>query len=150
MAENNEEEQKIEKEAFQKFDKGATPVDIVKEGICSSEEAKQIYRRYLELEDMRVSKMGPEDIIEKLSTQIGLLGSRLARVELQLSESLLLPKTRECGKCGNKTTFSVGVLCHKCGKLDVFDPDEKRKNFLQHANFEGYRPWEEDEEKADE
>ncbi len=143
-------EKKTESEAFKKFDRGKTPIDLVKEGICSTEDAERIYGRYMELADLERSESSHEDMIDKLSTQIGLLGSRLARVELQYSESLTLPKTRECGKCGNKTTYSVGVLCHKCGELDVFDPDEKRKDYLQHIDFEGYRPWEEDGEETEE
>lgn len=146
MNKEEDEKQAEETKAFKMFEEGHTPVELVKEGVCTSKEAEQVYKRYKKLESVGKPSYSEEEMIDKLSTQVGLLGSRLARIELQLSESIHLSKTRKCGKCDELATYSVGVVCHNCGKLDAYDPEETRKKYLKNVGFEGYRPWEEEEE----
>lgn len=64
-------------------------------------------------------------IIEKLSTQLGLLGSRLSRIELKVMNSRLLPETHMCNKCDTDSVYGVGVLCSNCGKFDIIQEGKK-------------------------
>ncbi|MFO8109778.1 MAG: hypothetical protein R6U17_04565 [Thermoplasmata archaeon] len=137
-----DEELTIQSKAFNAFEDGLLPSDLVKNEICTISEAKEMYERYLEFQDYET----PEDLMTaKLLTQIGLLGSRLARVEIKLLNSLLLPKSYQCKGCDHKGVFGVGVVCQRCGKVDVYTPSEINEDILKNIPISGFRPWEKED-----
>lgn len=116
--------QKTQSKAFEMFEEGKKPAELVKEGILTVDSAGLLYNKYIELEKMVKPDGNKNESVEKLSTQLGLLGSRLSRVELKVMNSILLPETRVCGKCGKDSSYGVGVVCSSCKEIDVIQ-DEK-------------------------
>ncbi len=135
-------------EVMKQFEAGRKPLDIVKSGVCGIDEAEFLYRQYTELkrfsEGVGREKVRPdlENMVEKLSTQTGLLGSRLARVELKILNSYILPKTRKCSKCGKEGPYAVGTICTDCGNVDAHLPDDIHRLSIKDVDLKGYRPWE--------
>ncbi len=141
----NEEERNeklsIQSRAFKAFDGGDMPSDLVKNELCTISEAQEMYERYLEFQDYEV----PEDrMTAKLLTQIGLIGSRIARLEIKLLNSMLLPKTAECKDCNYKGVYGVGIVCQRCGSVGVYVPPEISEDILKSIPRSGFRPWEEE------
>ncbi|GEM_PF-6741299 len=133
----------LQSKAFSEFEDGKMPADLVKEGICTISEAQKMYEHYMEFKEYE----SPEDVmIAKLLTQIGLIGSRLARVEIKLMNSMLLPKTHRCKDCGHEGMYGVGVVCQQCGNVGVHTPSELNVDLLKNVPRSGFRPWEEEEE----
>lgn len=116
--------QKKQSKAFKGFSEGKTPVDLVEEQLLNVDEAGLLYIKYEELSKLGETKNDEKKSIEKLSTQLGLLGSRLSRVELKVMNSKLLPKTQKCSKCRSESSYSVGVVCSNCSEIDMLQ-DEK-------------------------
>ncbi|MFO7992464.1 MAG: hypothetical protein R6U61_09300 [Thermoplasmata archaeon] len=135
-------------EAIKRFEAGKKPSDVVKSGVCDMDEAEFLYQQYKELKRFSEGSGGDnispdlENMVEKLSTQIGLLGSRLARIELKIMNSNLLPKTRKCSKCGKEGAYGVGAICTDCGNVDAHLPDDIHQLSIQDVDIKGYRPWE--------
>lgn len=117
--------QKTQSKAFEMFDKGKKPVDLVKDEILTVDEAGLLYNKFVELSKIGTPEDTKNESVEKLSTQLGLLGSRLSRIELKVMNSVLLPKTRVCNKCDSKASYGVGVVCSKCGEIDVVQQEKK-------------------------
>ncbi len=131
----------IQSRAFRMFEEGRLPVDLVKEGVCTGEEASALFREYADVIEDGLTNIRQDQLIEELATQIGLLGSRLARIELQLINAFLLPRRFKCASCGQKGSYGVGIVCEKCGEVNAYserNPDELLPNS---ANLEAYRPW---------
>lgn len=137
----------LESDAFRKFDDGMTPKDLVKEGFCTSEEAIELYKLYCKtvstvvpLGDMDTYKLN--DIAEK----IDLLGSRIAQLELQLMNSMLLPKKNTCGACGHKGPYGVGIICEKCNEVGAYTQEDMDGVVSSLGDLEPFRPWEDEDE----
>ncbi|MFW6376089.1 MAG: hypothetical protein ACOCZJ_02900 [Thermoplasmatota archaeon] len=114
----------LQSKAFKMFDEGKDAVDLVKEGYCTAAEAGVLMEKYSDLSEAEDESESVKDMHRKISTQVGLLGSRVARLEVKIMNSLLLPKTFECPSCGNKGKYEVGVVCDSCGKVTTYIPDE--------------------------
>ncbi len=112
----------LQSKAFEMFDEGKTPVDLVKGGLCTAEEAGALLEKYTELTEKDLSEQDLKDLHNKLATQIGLLGSRIARIEIQVMNSLMLPKEIECPSCGHEGKYAVGVVCKRCGNVTAQTP----------------------------
>lgn len=143
----NDEEDKTEdltlqSKAFTAFDEGLMPADLVKEKICTISQAQELYENYLEFQGYEV----PEELMmAKLLTQIGLLGSRLARIEIKLLNSMLLPKAIKCQECDHTGAYGIGVVCHRCGQVDVYTPSDMGEEILKNIPITGFRPWEDED-----
>ncbi len=120
----------LESEAFDLFEKGKTPKRLVKEGFCDLERAESIYEKFL---SFRETKEEDEDEkgYSKLSTQVGLLGSRLAQLEIKIMDSSLLPKTFECKNCGYEDRYAVAMVCKRCENVTLKTLDSMPKNIAQ-------------------
>ncbi|MGM0404702.1 MAG: hypothetical protein ACQEQM_00995 [Thermoplasmatota archaeon] len=116
--------QEKQSKAFKGFSEGKNPVDLVEEKLLNVDEAGLLYKKYEELLKLGETKNDEKISIEKLSTQLGLLGSRLSRVELKVMNSKLLPETQKCSKCRSESSYSVGVVCSNCNEIDMLQ-DEK-------------------------
>ncbi len=114
----------LQSKAFKMFDEGKDGVDLVKEGYCTAAEAGVLMEKYSDLSEAEDESEKIKDMHRKISTQVGLLGSRVARLEVKIMNALLLPKTFECPSCGNKGKYEVGVVCDSCGKVTTYIPDE--------------------------
>ncbi|MFW6195826.1 MAG: hypothetical protein ACOC5D_00695 [Thermoplasmatota archaeon] len=114
----------LQSKAFKMFDEGKDAVDLVKEGYCTAAEAGVLMEKYSDLSEAEGQSEKIKDMHRKISTQVGLLGSRVARLEVKIMNSLLLPKTFECPSCGNKDKYEVGVVCNACGQVTTYIPDE--------------------------
>ncbi|MFP4050152.1 MAG: hypothetical protein ACLFVB_00255 [Thermoplasmata archaeon] len=113
----------LQSKAFKMFDEGKDAVDLVKEGYCTAAEAGVLMEKYSDLSGAEDQSEQIKDMHRKISTQVGLLGSRVARLEVKIMNSLLLPKTFECPSCGNKGKYEVGVVCNACGQVATYIPD---------------------------
>lgn len=114
----------LQSKAFKMFDEGKDAVDLVKEGYCTAAEAGVLMEKYSDLSEAEDQSEQIKDMHRKISTQVGLLGSRVARLEVKIMNSLLLPKTFECPSCSNKGKYEVGVVCDACGQVTTYIPDE--------------------------
>lgn len=114
----------LQSKAFKMFDEGKDAVDLVKEGYCTAGEAGVLMEKYSDLSENEDQSEEVKDMHRKISTQVGLLGSRVARLEVKIMNALLLPKTFECPSCGKKGKYEVGVVCDSCGKVTTYIPDE--------------------------
>lgn len=114
----------LQSKAFKMFDEGKDAVDLVKEGYCTAGEAGVLMGKYSDLAEDEDESEKVKDMHRKISTQVGLLGSRVARLEVKIMNALLLPKTFECPSCGKKGKYEVGVVCDSCGKVTTYIPDE--------------------------
>ena len=103
----------LESKAFEMFEEGGDPEDLVKSGVCSSKKAISLLQEYSDLTDQK-EVLKKADVQEKLATQIGLLGSRLSRLEIKIMDSALLPKSFECPSCGNEGKYAVALVCRRC------------------------------------
>ncbi len=106
----------LESKAFDMFEEGDSPKELVKNGFCAAERAEDLYQKYSELGNKDSSMEA------KLATQIGLLGSRLAQLEIKILDSTLLPKTFECPSCSHEGEFGVALVCKRCENVTVHDP----------------------------
>ncbi len=131
----------LQSKAFNLFEEGKVPVELVQEGICTKEEAKELFMSYQELLKCEVDK---EVFNEKLSTQLGLIGSRLAQIELKIMNSIFLPKSRECKNCDHTGIYGVGVVCQQCGSVEVHVPMEIGENIVENIGFTPFKDEEED------
>ncbi len=136
----------IQSKAFNMFDEGKLPIDLVRKGICTSEEASTLFQEYGDTISSGCAKIEHEDVIEDLATQVGLLGSRLAKIELQLLNAILLPRKIKCSSCGNKVSFGVGVICSKCGEVNAYSEDDMENILHTGMKLEAYRPWDNEDE----
>ncbi len=134
----------IQSKAFNMFDEGKLPIDLVKEGVCTSEEAISLFKEYGDTISSGQENIGQADMIEDLATQIGLLGSRVARIELQLLNALLLPKRIKCASCGHQGSYGVGIICGKCGEVNAYREDDMERLLPSTMKLEAYRPWEDE------
>ncbi|MEF8873134.1 MAG: hypothetical protein V5A88_00515 [Candidatus Thermoplasmatota archaeon] len=113
----------LESKAFEMFEEGEEPKELVKSGFCAADKAETLYQKYSEL-GKEEKERSMED---KLATQIGLLGSRLARLEIKIQDSTLLPKTFECPSCGHEGEFAVALVCKRCENVNIHDPNPHPK-----------------------
>lgn len=118
----------LQSKAFKMFDEGKDAVDLVKEGYCSAAEAGVLMEKYSDLSEFEEQTEEVKEMHRKISTQVGLLGSRIARLEIKIMNSLLLPKSFECPSCGNKGKYEVGVVCDSCGKVTTYIPEEIKES----------------------
>ncbi len=138
---NEEEEISLQSKAFKAFDDGLMPSDLVKKEICTISQAKEMYENYLEFQGYEVAE---DRMTAKLLTHIGLLGSRISRIEIKLLNSLLLPKTTKCKECDHSGSYGVGIVCKRCGNVDVYTGSDINEELLKDIPRSGFRPWEED------
>ncbi len=137
----------MQSKAFKKFEEGKLPVDLVKDGFCTSEEASALFKEYGETIGAGCMEVQHDKMIEALATQIGILGSRLSRIDLTIMNSLLLPKKRVCPSCKEKGELGVGVLCRKCGDVTAYWEEGMDSVLPASIKLEAYRPWDEEEEE---
>ncbi len=137
----------MQSKAFKKFEDGNLPVDLVKEGFCTSEEASALFKEYGDTIGTGCMEVQHEKMIEALATQVGILGSRTSRIELTLMNSLLLPKKRKCPSCKEKGDMGVGVLCDECGDVTAYWEKGMDSVLPSNITLEAYRPWDEEEEE---
>lgn len=123
--------QEKQSKAFKGFSEGKKPVDLVEEKLLNIDEAGLLYKKYEELSKLGETKNNDKKSIEKLSTQLGLLGSRLSRVELKVMNSKLLPKTQKCSKCNTNSSYSVGVVCSNCDEIDMLQDEKKPADIVE-------------------
>ncbi|MFO7792389.1 MAG: hypothetical protein R6W73_05325 [Candidatus Saliniplasma sp.] len=123
--------QKTQSKAFEMFDKGKKPVDLVKDEILTVDEAGLLYNKFVELSKIGTPEESEKESVEKLSTQLGLLGSRLSRVELKIMNSVLLPKTRVCNKCDTSASYGIGIVCSNCGDMDIIQKEKKPADIVK-------------------
>ncbi len=147
MDDDREKTIEMQSKAFNKFSEGKVPVDLVKEGFCTSEEASALFREYGDSIGSGCLEILHEKMIEDLATQVGILGSRISRIELTLMNSLLLPKMRKCPSCDEKSEMGIGALCKKCGEVTPYFETGMDSVIPSHIYLEAYRPWDEDEEE---
>ncbi|MFP4608174.1 MAG: hypothetical protein ACOCTR_05120 [Candidatus Natronoplasma sp.] len=108
----------LESKAFDMFKEGKKAKELVSSGFCPADKAEALYEKYSNLEDME-----RKTIEDKLATQIGLLGSRLAQLEMKVMDSTLLPKTYECPTCGYEGKYAVALVCVRCENVNIHAPD---------------------------
>ncbi len=106
----------LESKAFEMFEGGEDPEDMVKSGLCSSEKAISLLQEYSDMTDQK-DVLEKDDLQEKLATQIGLLGSRLSQLEIKIMDSALLPNSFECPSCGHNGRYSVALICKRCESI---------------------------------
>lgn len=135
----------LQSEAFKEFESGKLPVDLVKEGFCTSEEASSLFREYGNLIGVGMQCKSGDRMIEDLATQIGLLGSRLASIELKLINSIQIPKRRKCPSCKEQSSVGVGVVCRECGEVTPYFEEGMDSLIPSNISIEAYRPWDEEE-----
>ncbi|MBS3816982.1 MAG: hypothetical protein KGY76_05405 [Candidatus Thermoplasmatota archaeon] len=113
----------LESKAFQMFDEGEGPGELVRTGFCSAEKAEMLLQEYSDLKFSKETIKKEDDIQDKLATQIGLLGSRLSRLEIKIMNSVLLPKSFECPNCGHEGRYAVALVCKRCENVTPHTPD---------------------------
>ena len=108
----------LESKAFEMFEKCKNPNELVKNGFCDLETAEAMYDKYISFGG---GETDPEEKEEKskLATQVGLLGSRLAQLEMKVLNSSLLPETLECPQCGHEGKYAVALVCKRCEKVTL-------------------------------
>ncbi len=109
-------EQALTSKAFEMFERGNDPEELVKSGLCSSQKAVKLFQEYFELADQK-KMLKENNVQERLATQIGLLGSRLAQLEIKIMDSALLPQTFECPSCGHEGRYAVPLICSRCESI---------------------------------
>ncbi len=139
----------LESKAFEMFEGGKDPGELVKSGLCSSEKAVSLLQEYSDLTDQK-EVLKEDDVQEKLATQIGLLGSRLSKLEIKIMDSALLPKSFECPSCGQEGRYNIAMICRRCESI-ASHPVESYPEISQEGNpLTNFVAEENDEENEEE
>jgi hypothetical protein len=115
---------------FAMFDEGKEPIEVVKRGLCTPEQAKKALQDYADLKGKTIGKV--ETDISDLNDGLDALQERIEKLEESVASDL--NSEWQCPECGAKGKVAVRFQCTACKDESWF----------------GYWPKDEDEDEDEE
>ena len=99
---------------FAMFDEGKEPIEVVKRGLCTPEQAKKALQDYADLKGKTIGK------VEDLKTGLNNLKDRVEKLGDSVANSL--NSEWKCPECGAKGRVGVRIICTACREKKLVGP----------------------------